>query len=307
VNVKVIAAPVAPDRTSAAALWAALRPEQWTKNLLVFAALVFGGLLADPKSAVTALAAFLAFCALSSAVYLMNDLVDAEADRRHPVKQFRPIASGALSKPRAAGVAVLFALIAIGGAFQISVPVGTVTVAYLGLQAAYTLHVKHVVILDVLAIAAGFVLRAAVGAFAVNLPISAWLIVCTSLLALFLALGKRRHEVAMLGDHATGHRRILGEYSPYLLDQMISVVTGSLIVAYSMYTTTSHTAMALEGGRLTLTIPFVLYGVFRYLYLVHVRQGGGSPANLLLRDVPLLLCVALWGVTVIALTYVRLA
>jgi len=283
------------------ALVLTLRPEQWTKNLLVFA--VFGGRLLEVTAIWSAVAAFAVFCALSSAVYIFNDLADREADRQHPLKSMRPIAAGDLSPTTAAFAGVALAGAALAAATIMNPQLGLAAAAYLVLLLLYSAALKHFVIVDVLVISGGFVLRAAAGAVAVNVPISHWLLVCTTLLALFLALSKRRHELTLLGDGAVGHRRILEEYSPYLLDQMIAVVTASTLVAYTLYTTDAETAARLGTTRLGLTIPFVLYGIFRYLYLVHQKRGGGSPSTLLATDRPLLACVALWAVSVAVILY----
>jgi 4-hydroxybenzoate polyprenyltransferase len=304
-KVAVEAPPVggASGRSTAALLLISLRPEQWTKNLFVFAGLLFGHRLFDGGSVLLAFGAFAIFCALSGAVYLFNDVADRAADRAHPLKRHRPIASGELS-PRAALVtAGVLGAAALQSAVLLRPALALVAGAYLAILLLYTTALKHVVIVDVLAIAAGFVLRAVAGAVAVDVPISQWLLVCTTLLALFLALSKRRHELTLLNDTATDHRRILEEYSPYLLDQMVGVVTASTLVAYAIYATSSETAGRLGTDRLGLTIPFVLYGIFRYLYLVHQKRGGGSPATLLLSDRPLLACVALWVISVVLILY----
>ncbi len=291
------------DLPAGRALLISLRPHQWTKNLLVFAGLLFGQRLLDAAALARSTAAFAIFCALSSAVYLFNDILDREADRRHPLKAGRPIASGALPVGGAAAVAALFAAGALLAAAALGAPFFAVAAAYIGLQALYSGPLKHVVIIDVLTIAAGFVLRAAAGAVAIDVPISHWLLVVTVLLALFLALSKRRHELVLLADGATNHRRILGEYSPYLLDQMISVVTASTLVAYAFYTVSPETQQKFHTNLLGLTLPFPLYGIFRYLYLVHRKELGGSPSELLLTDRPLLICVALWALAVTAIIY----
>jgi len=284
-------------------LLASLRPEQWTKNLFVFAGVLFGGHLLDARAIGHAAAAFVIFCALSGVVYILNDLVDREADQRHPLKRLRPIASGKLSPRVALTAAAVLGLGAMAAALFVSPLFAGVAGAYVALLVAYSFILKHLVIIDALTIAAGFVLRAASGAIAVSVPISHWLLVCTTLLALFLVLSKRRHELTLLADGAMTHRPILNEYSPYLLDQMIAVVTASTLVAYSVYSTSSETAERLHTTRLGLTIPFVLYGIFRYLYLVHQKRGGGSPADLLLTDRPLLVCVGLWALTVAVILY----
>jgi 4-hydroxybenzoate polyprenyltransferase len=280
-----------------------LRPEQWSKNLLLFAGLIFGGRLLDIDAVLSAVAAFALFCALSGAVYLFNDVWDQEADRRHPLKQERPIAAGTLAPRTALFVAAVLGTVAVAVAGWISVPLGAVAAGYGLLLLSYSVALKHVVIIDVLTIAGGFVLRAIGGALAVAVPIGTWLLTCTTLLALFLALSKRRHELTLLGEGAVDHRRILNEYSPYLLDQMISVVTASTLIAYATFAISADTAQRLGTQRLDVTIPFVLYGIFRYLYLVHQKRGGGSPSGMLATDRPLLACVVLWVGTVAVLMY----
>jgi 4-hydroxybenzoate polyprenyltransferase len=283
---------------------ASLRPEQWTKNLCVFAGLLFGGrLTAGGQYLGAACATFAIFCGLSGTVYLFNDLADRDADAQHPLKRLRPIPSGQLSSSVALVGGLLLALGCLTGAFLLSPRVGIVGAAYLGLLTLYSLWLKHLVIIDALTIAGGFVLRAVAGAVAVSVSVSPWLLVCITLLALFLAFSKRRHELTLLGQAAGGHRPILQAYSPYLLDQMISVVTSSTVTAYAVYTTSSDTAARVGSGNLALTIPFVLYGIFRYLYLVHQERGGGSPTAMLLSDRGLLLCVGLWSMAVGLILY----
>jgi 4-hydroxybenzoate polyprenyltransferase len=307
---------MAPDTSPSAVVWretlerslalnllASLRPGQWAKNLLVFAGLLFGLRLFDASAVLRAGSAFLIFCLLSGVVYLINDVADRDSDRQHPLKARRPIASGALSVPAAIASAVLFGAIALLSALALGIPFLLVSVAYLALLGLYSGPLKHIVIIDVLTIAVGFVLRAVAGAVAVDVEISHWLLVCTILLALFISLAKRRHELLLLADGAASHRPILGEYSPYLLDQMISVVTASTLIAYVFYTISPETEQKFGTAWLGLTIPFPLYGIFRYLYLVHQRKGGGSPAELLLTDRPLLICVTLWAVVVALIIY----
>lgn len=279
------------------------RPEQWSKNLFVFAGLLFGQRLTSPDAVLRATVAFAAFCALSSAVYLCNDIVDRTADRAHPLKRFRAIASGQLDVRTALVGALLFGAAGLAATFAVSVQVGALALLYTALLVVYSLALKHVVIVDVLTIAAGFVIRSAAGAVAVQVPISEWLLVCTTLLALFLVLSKRRHEITLLAEGAIDHRRTLEDYSPHLLDQMIGVVTSSTLVAYCFYAISPETAVKLGTPRLPVTIPFVLYGIFRYLYLVHQKREGGSPASLLLSDRPLLACVAAWALTVSLVLY----
>ena len=287
----------APASTVALSLVRSLRPSQWTKNLIIFAALMFGQRLQDVHAVLYALGAFAVFCILSGVVYLVNDVADRESDRSHPIKQYRPIASGALPVPVALASAAVLGAGALAAAFWLRPAFGVIGTVYLALLAFYSGPLKHVVIIDVLTIAVGFVLRAAAGAVVIDVPISHWLLFLTILLALFLALSKRRHELVLLADGATNHRRILEEYTPYLLDQMIAVVTASTLVAYAIYTVSPETVEKFHTQMLGLTLPFPLYGIFRYLYLVHQKEGGGSPAEMLLNDRPLLLCVALWAAT----------
>lgn len=294
---EVSARPVFPN------LILSLRPGQWTKNLLVFAGVLFARRLFDPVAVRRSLSAFAIFCALSGVVYLINDVVDRENDRQHPLKSRRPIAAGALSVATALGAAFIIGVAALAAAFALSWRFGAVAAAYLGLLILYSGPLKNIVIIDVLTIAVGFVLRAVGGAVAIDVEISHWLLVCTILLALFVALAKRRHEIVLLADGARSHRAILGEYSPYLLDQMIAVVTASTLISYAFYTISPETELKFGTQWLGLTIPFPLYGIFRYLYLVHQREGGGSPADLLLTDRPLLVCVALWALAVALIIY----
>jgi len=285
------------------ALLVSLRPHQWTKNLVVLAALAFSKHLFDDADAVArAAVAFAVFCALSGAVYIVNDLVDAERDRTHPAKRLRPVASGALPLPVARAAAASLFVLGLLAAWALGPGFFLCALAYLALNVAYTFGLKNLVILDVLAIAVGFVLRAVAGAVVIRVVFSAWLIVCTLLLALFLALAKRRHELVTLED-AAGHRRILAEYSPYLLDQMTAVVTASCLTAYAFYTLAPETVEKYRTDRLALTIPFVIYGIFRYLYLVHRKEQGGNPSDVLLTDRPLLAATVLWGVVVVLIVY----
>ena len=285
-----------------AALVRSMRPEQWTKNVVVFAALIFGRRLFDPAAVGLSLTAFLIFCALSSVVYLLNDVSDREADRQHPLKSRRPIASGELDVSAALMAAGVIGLAAMAAALWVRLEFALIAAIYVAMFAAYSRWLKHIVILDVLTIAIGFVLRAVAGAVVIAVPISHWLLVCTILLALFLGLSKRRHELTLVAGAATGHRRILEEYSPYLLDQMIGVVTASTLMAYIIYCTSPETTEKFSTDNLVLTTPFPIYGIFRYLYLVHQR-GAGSPSEVLLTDRPLVICIALWGLAVIAIIY----
>jgi 4-hydroxybenzoate polyprenyltransferase len=270
---------------------------------VVFAALALSKHLFERDAFVRALVAFVVFCGLSGAVYLVNDLVDLAQDRLHPRKRLRPLASGALAPGRARVAAVVIGVVSLGLSALLGVPFALLAVLYLVLNLLYSFRLKHVVIVDVIVISLGFVLRAVAGAVAIDVAFSTWLLVCTLLLALFLALAKRRHEITSLLDGAADHRRALAEYSPYLLDQMISVVTASCLVAYAFYTLAPETVEKYRTDRLAWTIPFVLYGIFRYLYLVHRKEQGGSPTDILLTDRPLLVDVALWAIAILAIVY----
>lgn len=284
------------------ALWKTMRPRQWTKNAFVFAALVFDEKLTQVPLFINTLAAFLFFCLISSAVYLINDVADRERDRAHPVKRLRPLASGQLSPRLAIGAAIGMAAIALASAFTVKPALGWIMLAYLLLNLAYSFYLKNIVIVDVMSIAAGFVLRVLAGVVVVQVArFSPWLYVCTTLLALFVGLGKRRHEIILLAENANSHRAILDHYTIPFLDQLISLVTSTTVIAYSLYT---FSAPNLPPNHLMmLTIPFVLYGLFRYLYLIHVRGLGGAPDELLLQDMPLLLSVMLWAAFVVAILY----
>lgn len=304
-------APVQPAPTSGRAagrplVWSlvlALRPRQWTKNLIVLAGLIFGERLLDSAAFADAMVAFGVFCLLSGVVYLVNDIRDRDADRLHPIKSKRPIASGDLPVGAAVAFAALLVVVATSVAFALSVPFGLVGSTYLVMLILYSIWLKHLVILDVLTLAMGFVLRAWGGAVAVDVGMSHWLLLLTLLGALFLALSKRRAELVSLADDARHHRPTLAEYSPHLLDQMISVVTASTLLAYALYTIDSETVARFGTDRLLWTLPFPLYGIFRYLYLVHQREGGGNPSEILLSDRPILACVALWGAAVVIVIY----
>jgi len=284
------------------ALWKTMRPRQWTKNAFVFAALVFDEKLTQVPLLIETLAAFLFFCLISSTVYIVNDLADRERDQVHPTKRLRPLASGQLAPRFAISAAIGMAVIALGGSFAIRPELGWVVLAYLLLNLAYSFYLKNIVIVDVMSIAAGFVLRVVAGVVVVQVArFSPWLYVCTTLLALFVGLGKRRHELILLADNANSHRAILDHYTVPFLDQLISLVTSTTVVAYSLYTFSAPNLP--PNHSMMLTIPFVLYGLFRYLYLIHVRKLGGAPDELLLQDMPLLLSVVLWATSVVAILY----
>ncbi len=284
------------------ALLASLRPRQWVKNLFVFAGVIFSQQLLTPR-VWPALAAFAIFCGLSGAIYLINDVADADKDRLHPSKRLRPVASGALPRGAAIGAGAVLLAGCLAAAFRMSPAFGLVALFYGALFTAYTVWLKHVVILDVLTVAVGFVLRAVAGAVAVDVEISGWLLICTILIALFLALGKRRHEYRSLTGDAAAHRPILADYSEGFLDQMISVVTASTVTTYALYTMSPETVAKFHTRLLPLTLPFVLYGIFRYLYLLYRRDLGGNPSDLVVTDRGLLLDALLWMLATLAIIY----
>jgi len=279
------------ETTPSGGLGAAMRPRQWTKNLLIYAGIIFAAELDDPGRWIQATAAFVAYCLASSASYIYNDVRDAPHDRLHPLKRGRPIASGAVRPRRALHIAGILAALA----FAIVAPLGWGSLAFmagfLGLQVAYSLGLKNLALLDVMAISALFVIRAAAGAEAVDVPISPWLLICTALLALFLALAKRRGELVSTGSEAPG-RPVLAGYSFALVDQLVSIVAACTIVAYSLYTFEAR-----EGSAMMATIPFVVYGLFRYIQLMHREDLGEEPENVLLADLPILATIAAWAVS----------
>jgi 4-hydroxybenzoate polyprenyltransferase len=277
------------------ALWQLARPRQWTKNLVVFAGLLFSANLLHLDLLFRTVQAFLVFCLAASAVYVFNDLYDRESDRHHPVKSKRPLAAGSIPVETASLAAALALALALGWAFWLARDLGLAVTAYVLLNLAYTLGLKRVVILDVFVISSGFVLRAAGGALAIAVTISPWLLVVASLLSLFLGFAKRRHELVSLGAAATLHRPSLEEYSAPLLDQFLNVLAAATIIGYSLYAFTSSTAQ--QYHNLMLTVPFVIYGVLRYLFLVAQRNLGGSPELVLLKDPPMLTTILLWAAT----------
>lgn len=271
-----------------------LRPRQWTKNFFVLAALVFSRNFFDSRMLIISIAAFALFCMISGAVYLLNDIIDREKDRNHPEKSKRPIAAGVLSV-RTALFSLIFLLIAtLCGSWFLGLPFFLLILSYFILQTAYSFYLKHIVIIDVFTITIGFSIRVFAGAIAINIEISSWLAICTFLLALFLALNKRRHELIILETDAGKHRKVLADYNTYFLDQMISVVTASTVVAYALYTLSDHTINKFQTTHLVFTVPFVIYGIFRYLFLVHMKKRGGSPEMMLITDLPLLIDIMLW-------------
>ena len=279
------------------------RPHQWLKNTLVGAALVFSQRLFDPRDVALTAIAFVAFCALSSTGYVLNDIVDREADRLNPEKSDRPIAHGDLTVGEASRMALALGVIAAVLSLALGLRFAGIALVYVALQFAYSLWAKHHVVIDVIAVAIGFVLRAFAGGVAIHVEVSPWLVFITFVLALFLVLARRRHELIVLGDSATAHRGALSQYSVRLVDQMISIVAGATLVSYMIYTASAEVEAKLGTPYLYLTVPFVAFGILRYLYLIDERNEGGDPAKLLLKDRPLQIAVALWILTDIALLY----
>jgi 4-hydroxybenzoate polyprenyltransferase len=282
-----------------------LRPHQWTKNFFVFAPLIFSENVFNFPLILKSVLAFVLFCVLSGAIYIWNDLRDIDEDKLHPVKSQRPLASGRLEKTPAVVAFVFLCVLGLSLSFVLNLNFFLLALGYVLLQLAYSGWLKHVVILDVLLVAAGFLIRVIAGGVAIKVDISAWLLICTFLLALFIALSKRRHELIFLEKEASSHRPILKEYSPYLLDQMISVVTASTVIAYCLYTISEETIAKFGSSNLIFTVPFVLYGIFRYLYLIHQKCEGGSPESLLIKDKPFFFGILLWIVSAILILYVE--
>ena len=283
----------APVRATVGDWLALFRPKQWVKNSFVLAPLVFSGRATDMWAALSALAAAALFSLLASGIYCINDVFDREADRAHPRKRLRPVASGRIAEREALIVGAVFAVGATLAAAAMNLLFGLIALAYVGLNVAYTMGLKSVVLLDVFTIASFFLLRLLAGSVAISVTPSVWLLLCGGLLALYLGFTKRRHELVTLGDESGQHRAVLVDYSAEFLDQMAAVLLSVTVVSYIMYTLTSETAAAIGSDALTYSVAFVLYGVFRYLYLVH-RKGGGSPTETLLTDRHLLGVVALW-------------
>lgn len=280
------------------------RPRQWTKNLVIFAGILFSQNILDSKMLALTFAALAVFCLLSGAVYTINDIIDVDEDKKHPLKAKRPVASGRLNLNQALGISIVTVAASLTAAFLISAPFFLTAAGYFLLQMLYSLFLKKMVILDVFSIAFGFVLRVVAGAVAIDVEISSWLIICTILLSLFLGFCKRRHELELLEDNARKHREVLKAYSQGLLDQMISVVTASTVIAYALYTIAPETTEKFETTNLIFTVPFVLYGILRYLYLVHREGKGGSPENILVSDIPLIIDIVLWAGAAAVILYV---
>lgn len=279
------------------------RPSQWLKNGILLAPLIFAGEMTHRSKALTALFAVALFCLLSSAVYIFNDIIDRDKDKLHPLKRERPIAAGNISVTTAVAVMLILILVGLGLSWTINFNFFLMAMAFVLLNFLYSAWLKDIVILDAMTVAISFVLRAYAGAFAIDVAASKWLLINTLLLALFLAFGKRRHELMLLEGNATAHRKILVSYSPYLLDQLIGVVTPAVVVMYMLYSFSTEVSEKLGTENLFLTIPFVVYGIFRYLYLIHKEEKGGSPTEVLISDRPILLTVVLWLITAIFVLY----
>jgi 4-hydroxybenzoate polyprenyltransferase len=281
---------------------AALRVYQWPKNLVVFAALIFAEQLHHSHQVLLSVGAFFTLCAASSAVYLLNDMLDVARDRTHPEKRDRPLASGAMGMGTAAVLLLALAAASLVGAYRLRPVFCSAVAIYLALMTAYSVILKRVMLVDVIVVALGFVVRAVAGALVLQVEFSNWLVVCTLFLALFLSLGKRRHEIELMDKEAAGHREVLGEYSVPFLDGLMLVVGGAALLTYTIYTCSPEVVERL-GDKLYVTIPFVIYGLFRYIHLVHMRNSGGDPSKTLLKDVPIMVTVLLWGLVSVGLIY----
>jgi 4-hydroxybenzoate polyprenyltransferase len=276
------------------ALWTEMRPREWSKNLLVFSGVVFSKSLLDPNNLRLSLLGFLVFCAAASGIYIFNDLCDLKADREHPTKRNRPIASGALNVNLARFGMTALLLIAMTGSLALGYMFALVIAVYLITCIGYSLRLKDVVILDVIIIASGFVLRAVSGAVLIGVSASEWLVLCTSMVALLIGFGKRRHELVLLEGKAGGHRKNLSEYSLPFLDALMNICAGAAVITYALYTRADETVARVGSTAMLLTIPFVVYGVFRYLFLIHKRKVGGDPVQILFSDRPTQLNLLLW-------------
>ncbi|MBI4549103.1 MAG: decaprenyl-phosphate phosphoribosyltransferase [Ignavibacteriae bacterium] len=284
---------------------ASMRLQQWIKNLFLFAGLIFSGHLIYSADVLKTLIGFFFFSLVTSGVYMFNDITDIERDKLHPVKSKRPLPSGNLSKQAAwIGTSVL-SVVGLAGSFYLRVEFGLAALVYVTLNIFYSIRLKDVVILDAMTVAAGFVIRVVAGALLIGVPASEWLIICTILLSLFLGFSKRRHELTFLETQANTHRSVLQHYSPYFLDQMIGIVTASTVMSYALYTISEETVRKFGTTHLIYTVPFVLYGIFRYLYLVHKKIEGGNPTKLALTDRPLLVNIILWIVVASIIIYGR--
>ncbi|WP_321423441.1 decaprenyl-phosphate phosphoribosyltransferase [uncultured Methanobacterium sp.] len=274
-----------------------MRPKQWYKNLVIFIGIIFSINLLNLNLWIDVIAAFTIFCILSGSIYILNDILDLEKDKNHPKKKNRPLASGRLKVPYAMTFAIILICIALTGAYLLNLQFFMVSVAFFILMLVYSFFLKEIIIVDIMVISIGFVLRAMAGALAIGVYVSPWLIICAFLLALFLALGKRRHELVLLKENASNHRKILGEYSTDMLDQMINITTSALIMSYSLYTFFSGNTYIM------ITIPFAFYGLFRYIFLVHARNMGGEP-EMIFKDKGMVISIVLWVIVVVCVLYI---
>lgn len=278
-----------------------MRPYQWVKNAFVFTGLLFGHAWRDADLVISAVAVFAAFCLLSSAIYILNDIVDVAQDKQHPKKRKRPLAAGLVSVPAALTLAALLGVIGLGLAYSVSPTVLIILLGYALMNIAYSLRLKHVVILDVFIIATGFMLRILAGTLGIGIPPSQWLLLCGLMVTLFLGFTKRRAEIIALSEDKASHRKVLEHYSPVLLDKMIGVTAAGLIMSYSLYTMNADTMRIHGTANLIYTVPFVMYGIFRYIYLLHHQSRGGDPSYDLVRDPHLFIVVGAWLLATILL------
>ena len=284
-------------------LFRCMRPKHWVKNFFVAAPLVFAHKLNDSAAVYQAILAFIGYCSIASSIYVLNDYIDLDRDKAHPVKKHRPLPAGKVTTRAVLALGAFLMMLGIIISLSLNQNYRLVLGAYFAMNVAYSNWFKQAVILDVMVIATGFVLRVLAGSAAIDVPASSWLLMCTFLLALFIGFGKRRHEIVVLEGQADNHREVLTHYSPYFLDQMISVVTASTVMSYALYTISPDTIRKFGTENLIFTTPFVLYGIFRYLYLVHQKEQGGDPASIVFSDKPLMLNIIFWGLIVIGLIY----
>jgi len=282
-----------------------MRPQQWIKNLFIFAALTFSANLFNFQDLVITIMGFILYSLSASGIYIINDIADLGRDKYHPLKSLRPLPSGFLTKKTAYYAAFFLLTAGIAGSYFLNRNFSVIVLIYVVINFIYSVKLKDIVILDVMTIAAGFVLRVVSGAVLIGVPTSEWLIICTVLLSLFLGFSKRRHELIFLEKQAMGHRSVLRDYSPVFLDQMISIVTATTVMSYALYTISEETVHKFGTTHLIYTVPFVLYGIFRYLYLVHKEEQGGNPARLALTDFPLLVNIILWFISVTMIIYLK--
>jgi 4-hydroxybenzoate polyprenyltransferase len=287
-------------------LFLEMRPKQWVKNLLVFAALAFSVNLLSPQMVLKSLAIFVAFCLVSSSVYVVNDIFDCERDRLHPEKKNRPIACGKVGMGEAWALGAVLFLAGFALAYKTDLDAFIIIAIYMATNFLYSAWLKQYAILDVFFVSMGFVLRVAAGGEAIHVEISSWIILCTALASLFLSFAKRRHELEIHGENAADHRKALAQYSQYFIDQMIAVTTASTVMAYSLWTMWPSVVEKFKTHHLPYTIPFVCYGIFRYLYLVHQKNEGGDPTKLFLKDKPMIINIILWMASIIAILYFKI-